>query len=174
MSVVEEVVTLRDDILVWPTVTALTTCLCQELVSSGLPPVCLCAPVPGADVALDYVTEDAGMAWVRLAAAFPTLQFPAQATAPSCVTPLAFTLDVGVAYCAPVPEPDGSPPGLAALFDATRLQLAAMAAARRAIVCCLGTSARTAVLGQYTPYGPAGGVVGGWWTVAVLEEAVRG
>jgi hypothetical protein len=164
---------LVDDTIAWPILMDLVQCLCAELAKSNLPPVCICSPMPGETIAVDYVTAEAGMAWVRLVQAYPSTNFPAQTAAASCGAPLAIQYDVGVAYCAPTLEEDGSAPGMLVQFETTQVQLAAMAAIRRAILCCLGAATKDAVLGLYTPMGPAGGVVGGFWTVAIAQGAIR-
>jgi hypothetical protein len=165
-----------EDTVAWPVLVALADCLCAELVTAGLPTTCICTVMPGEGVATDYVTPTQGMAWVRMASAFPSSVFPSQDQgAGGCLMPLAIQLEVGVLYCAPVTEGrSNNPPGLSAMFDSTRLQMAAMAAMLRAIECCLGSAGRKGVsLGAYTPAGPDGAVVGGTWQVTVAEGVVR-
>lgn len=171
MTVVAERV-LVEDKAIWPSITSLLGCLCEEVIRSGLPPVCICTPLPGEEIATDYVSEDAGMAWVRLESAWPSTSFP-NPSAASCSAPIAYGLEVGLAYCAPTLEEDGSPPPFGAQFDTTRVQIAAMAAMRRAILCCFPAArAQDVVLGLYVPMGPAGGVVGGTWSISVAEGAI--
>jgi len=172
---VDEVV-LVEDRIAWPVVIKLADCLCTELVDAGLPPTCICSPMPGEAVAADYVNSNEGMAWVRVNSVYPSAVFPAQdQSASGCLMPMAVQLEVGVLYCAPVTEGrSNNPPGLSQLFDSTRLQMAAMAAMLRAIECCLGaTSSKFVSLGPYTPLGPDGGVVGGSWSVTVAEGVLR-
>lgn len=177
MTAPPDVVDVVEDRIAWPVLIQLADCLCTELVTAGLPPTCICAPFPGEAVATDYVNQDQGMAWVRLASMFPSSAFPAQdGTASGCLMPMAAQLEVGVLYCAPVTQgrSNRTPPGLSAMFDSTRLQMAAMAAMLRAIECCLGAANRKSVaLGAYAPLGPDGGVVGGTWTVTVAEGVLR-
>lgn len=173
MTAVAEPPVLVEDASVWPAITSLVSCLCRQLELDGLPPVCICSPLPGETYALDYVTEDAGMAWVRLEAAWPSTNFPNPTQAARCDAALAFSLEVGVAYCAPILQDDGSPPDLAAQFEATRLQLAAMSSMRRAIRCCFPVSNLDVVLSGYAPLGPDGAAVGGVWTLWVAEGVVR-
>lgn len=163
---------LVTDRSIWPAITALTSCLCQTLETRGLPPVCICTPMPGEELATDYVTEDAGMAWVRLVSAYPSVSFPNAAVNASCASPLAFELEVGVAYCAPMPENDGTPPGMSAQFDAVEVQMAAMDAMTAALLCCFPGNRVDVVLNQYTPMGPQGGVVGGTWSLYVAQGVV--
>lgn len=172
---VDEIVMVEDR-LAWPVLVKLTDCLCTELVSSGLPPTCICSPMPGEAIAADYVSKDQGMAWVRVSSVYPSSIFPAQdQSASGCAVEIAVQLEVGVLYCAPVTEGrSNNPPGLGRMFDSTRLQMATMAAMLRAIECCLGRASRKGVaLGAYTPLGPEGGVVGGSWQVTVAEGVVR-
>jgi hypothetical protein len=156
---------------VWPAMTSLISCLCQEVTASGLPELCFCGLLPGENVPGDYVTEDGGMGWVRLVSAYPSVVFPGQDSTATCVSPLAFELEIGLLYCAPVIDQFGEPPSVVSQFEATRVQTAAMAAMRRALVCCLRPGV-DAVLGAYTPMGPEGQVVGGTWQVFVSEGVV--
>ena len=176
MTVPVDEVVLVEDRLAWPVLVKLTDCLCQELLSSGLPPTCICSPMPGEAIAADYVSPSQGMAWVRVNSVFPSTTFPAQdQSAFGCAVSIAVQLEVGVLYCAPVTEGrSNKPPGLGQMFDSSRLQMAAMAAMLRAIECCLGRASHKSVaLGAYTPMGPEGGVVGGSWQVTVAEGVVR-
>lgn len=161
-----------EDRSIWPAIESLISCLCSQLVSDGLPPVCICAPMPGEAIATDYVSDSAGMAWARLTSGWPSTSFPNADVTPGCAAPLAFGVELGVAYCAPTMSDDGDPPDLTAQYEATRLQLAAMNTMRRAIACCFPGRAPNVVLGTYTPIGPEGGVVGGVWTISVAEGAI--
>jgi hypothetical protein len=164
--------TMVEDRSLWPTIAALTACLCRQIVDDGLPVVCICSPMPGEIIATDYVTEDAGMAWVRMESGYPSTAFPAPSGIAACDAPLAFGLELGIAYCAPMPDDEGNPPSMNEQFDATRLQLAGMNTIRRAILCCFPSKARDVVLGTYQPLGPEGGVVGGFWSISVAEGAI--
>lgn len=165
---------LRTDTLVWPAMTALAECLCTEIIASGLPPTCLCGVLPGEQIDASYVSSSEGMAWVRLAGAYPYQSFPnATVSGNSCVMPLAFEIEVGALWCAPVGDSRGNPPSMEAQFETAEIQVAAMAAMHRAIRCCLPTERAQSALGQYTPAGPEGGVVGGTWNLYVAENLVR-
>lgn len=159
---------LRTDLWVWPTMARLAECLCNEIVAAGLPPTCLCGILPGEQVDASYVNSKEGMAWVRLAGGYPYNVFPnASLNGTTCAMPLAFELEVGALWCAPVGDSRGNPPTMEAQFATTEIQVAAMAAMHRAIICCMPTERATAALGLYTPAGPEGGVVGGTWSVVV-------
>lgn len=160
---------LVTDRWVWPTMTRLAECLCTEIVDAGLPPTCFCGILPGEQIDASYVTSSEGMAWVRLAGGFPYNVFPnATLNGTTCAMPLAFELEVGAMWCAPVAsDARGNPPSMTDQFAAAEIQVAAMAAMHRAILCCMPAERATAALGQYAPAGPEGGVVGGTWTVVV-------
>lgn len=175
-AILDVPVGLVDDRVAWPVLTRLADCLCQEIIKAGLPPTCICSPFPGEAIATDYVSKDEGMAWVRVSSVFPSANFPAQdQIARGCLMPLAIQLEVGALFCAPVTNGRSSaPPRMPAMFDSTRIQMAAMAAMLRAIECCLShDSNKNVALGAYTPLGPDGGVVGGSWIVTVAEGVIR-
>lgn len=157
---------MADDTALWPAMVALSECLCETLEAEGLlPGDCFCGVLPGDNVAWDYKE---GMAWVRLQDAFPSAVFPTQSTAlRNCDTPIAATLEVGVLHCHPGLGPNGTFPSREMQFEATRQQMAAMAAMRKAVQCC---GIDTLILGLYTPLGPQGLYVGGSWTVYIGEE----
>jgi len=156
---------LIDDQGVWPRLIALRDCLCEEIEKSGLPSVCYCEVMPGSIPVFDY--SDDGMAWVRLGQAFPSTIFPQQSLdlRSSCTTGLAYEVEVGIVRCPPGLDHHGRPPTAEDEFEATRIQLADMAAMRRAIQCCF--KGKDAVLGAYTPIGPDEGALGGTWTVSI-------
>lgn len=160
----------REDTTVYPTMLELAGCLCVELAASGLPEPCTCSVLPGGDVAFDHCTEcsddKCGQAWVRLTNAFPSQQLPEPDVTGTCASRLAYTLEVGVVRCAPMPDSAGNPPSVDEQLAAVRLQMADMAAMRRAIACCLaGNQDRDYILEPYLPYPTLGGCVGGAWTV---------
>lgn len=150
----------------------LSACLCAEIESSGLPTPCFCGITEGTEANLDCGScdEGCGAAWVRLDNAFPTTDFPNATTGVAlCGTQLAFVLEVGITRCfSPFGDERGTGVGVAEHLEATRLQLADMAAMRRAIACCLATGDTDYTLGSYTPIPFQGGCGGGSWQVTVL------
>lgn len=149
--------------------TALATCLCAEIQEAGLTPPCFCGVVPGQTTIQEYVgdcdTHD-GMAWVRLANAYPAVGVGIAAETPgSCGASLGFDVEVGVARAYPIQEEALSE---AQTLASTEGQVAAMMAARKAILCCSAYGGKDFILGQWTPIGPLGGLVGGSWTVHLL------
>lgn len=152
-----------DDPNIWPIMQELKECMCQTLEDRGLMPGdCFCGVLPGDNVSYDYTN---GMAWVRLVDSYPSSTFPSQDSAfTSCQAPLAATLEVAALNCVPGLTASGVFPGEAILKEATRLQLATMHALRYAIQCC---EIEEIMLGAYTPVGPQGNLVGGFWQVNV-------
>lgn len=156
-----------EDDVIWPLLVRLQQCLCETLTARGLMPGdCFCGILPGDQVAYDY---SSGMAWVRLVNEYPTTVFPQIDNTPrtSCAADLAATIEVGVMQCAPTLTGSGGLPTYADQFEATRLQMATKRAMHQAIVCC---GFENAVLGQYSPQGPQGGLVGGIWLIDILSE----
>ena len=161
---------MRLDQAIWPVVEAMSVCLCSTLNDAGLGDnLCFCGIFPGAQ-AYDQMGEGtAGQAWVRVVRIYPSNTFPQIEQNPrrSCGSDLAVELEIGVLRCAPMPTDAGRiPPTMSAQWDATRLQMADMAAMQRAVQCCYSDS-DLVMLGNYTPAGPTGGVVGGTWQVFV-------
>jgi hypothetical protein len=145
---------------------ALGVCLCAEVAD-----LCYCGLVAGENVALDYVNscdDDAcGMGYVRLLAAAPTTGIGVVSeTVNNCGATLGFQVEVGVFRCFPM-ESDGGPPQPEAMLESAKQQTADMLAIRRALACCdIGDF----LLDAYQPYGPLGGVVGGFWQATLSED----
>jgi hypothetical protein len=166
----------RLDRAVWPAVEAMSVCLCSTLNDSGLGDLCFCGVFPGAQPYDQMGDGTAGQAWVRVVRVYPSNAFPQIEQDPrrSCASGLAVEMELGVLRCAPMPADSGRvPPTMSAQWDATRLQMADMAAMQRAVQCCY-TESDLVMLGNYTPTGPAGGVVGGTWQVFVSAAATPG
>lgn len=171
-----EPIPFREDYWVYPRLVDLATCVCEELNASGLPQTCFCGVIPGGLAAFDYCTCQGacGQAWTRLVTAYPSVNFPNQSLSATCDQPLAFVIEVGIVRCAPVSNKDGVPPSVSAQLEATRLQMADMAAMVRAIKCCMGHDEDDEdldyALGVYTPTPPGGGCLGGTWSVTVTQR----
>jgi hypothetical protein len=154
------------------TLEKLASCLCAQIETDGLPAVCFCGLAPGAEIALDYQGDCpdgvCGMAWVRLATAYPATALGNTSEQPgNCAVPVGFDVEIGIVRCASLPDEDGSPPSEADLLADTQIQVADMLVMRRAVVCCVGSDH---LLRAYTPIGPDGGVVGGVWAVSLMED----
>jgi hypothetical protein len=173
---------LVEDTLIYPTIVELAACLCLELEAAGGPPLCYCGPVAG-ELALDFCGGSCdgdgcgGQAWVRFDSAFPSIAFPAPdgALLGNCRSPLAFSLEIGVARCAPQGTNSGvngyTPPTMEEYVEAIRLQLSDVAAMRRAVQCCFGKNDRDYILGSYDQLTvSSGGCLGGLFSVAVWES----
>lgn len=172
---------VREDVEIYPIMVDLAACLCTELEASGLGGACFCGIIPGDQAVLDVCAtcEKAGaacpgQAWVRLITGYPSSLFPQpDVQGASCNTPLAYQIEIGVARCFPTGKANNvsgyTPPTMAEQLNATRLQLADMAAMKRAIKCCLSGSHEdlTYVLGAYVPISTGGGCGGGVWQLTV-------
>lgn len=170
-----DTIPVREDTLIYPLLTKLTDCLCTELVASGLEAACQCSLVPGVGPSLDFCAEGCdggcpGQAWVRLLRAFPSATFPAQDALATCFDLLAFEVEVGVARCLPLGDSRGNPPQTQELFNTARLQLADMAAMRRAILCCFTGTDIDHVLGNFEPTFGSGGCLLSTWSLVVRQE----
>lgn len=171
-------VDFREDALVYPSLIKMTACLCAEIEASGLPTPCSCALVPGPLAVMDGCGgcsggSCGGQAWVRLVAASQSRTFPSpDNTLSSCAVPLMWTVEVGIARCAPTGTNGVRgfiPPSTDEYLAAVRLQTADMAAMRRAIQCCFGDGTYTYLLGPYQPMPVSADCEGGTWTVQVWE-----
>lgn len=154
---------------IWPLLPPLVDLLKDEIARANLPDLAKVMIAPGQDV----VIADAGcepFGWVHLRTTFPSSTFPTPdyTLRGSCTSPLAGTVEVGVVRCAPAITEDRTGglvlPSAVEESEAAKVQLADMAAIRRAI---LRLRVESRVLGPYTPFGPQGGVVGGLWSVTL-------
>lgn len=165
----------REDFLIYPTMVRLSGCLCAEITASELPEPCFCGIIPGTEQALDCGSCDdgCGAAWVRLSNGFITSDFPQpDISLANCNKGVAFALEVGITRCfSPFGDAEGNMPGVDEYLRQTRLQLADMAAIRRAISCCFATVDTDYILGSYSPIPFDGGCGGGAWEVYVMQES---
>jgi hypothetical protein len=147
----------------------LATCLCAQILTDGLPPVCFCGVVPGQDVALDYAgdCDDAcGQAWVRLATAYPSVSVGQPSQIPNnCTVGIGVEIELGIVRCLDVGDGQ-TPPDPVELTAAGVLQVADMMAMWRAVACC--RQSKDFIIGQYAPIGPQGGLVGGTLPLGIL------
>lgn len=172
---------LREDTSIYPLLIELASCLCQQMDAIDGPDLCYCGITTG-NIALDYCGGSCesggcgGQAWVRLVDGFPSSIFPTvDAVMTNCNSPWAFSLEIGVARCAPIGDVNGvngyTPPTLAQQVEAIRLQTADMAAMRRALQCCFAKTDRDYLIGQYSQLDVNdGGCLGGTINLFVREE----
>lgn len=144
----------------------------EELTRDGTrEDMCLVSVMPGADVPIDYALEDcAGMAWVRMVNAAPSVIFPnADALPQNCAYTLAYGIEMGVLRTAPTPTMFGSDISLPEPedhFEAAQAQFKDLDAMHRALR-NTGAQFEDFLIGTYTPSGPDGGAVGGSWTATI-------
>jgi hypothetical protein len=137
--------------------------------------LCAKAIYPGALVPLDYGLESCGgQAFVRLTGAVPTTTFPNPDASPmSCLTTLAYTFELGVSRPSTYLDfvaGEANLPDDEEQIASAHAQYADMMAVRAAVK-RVRDDVDLVVLGAYTPFGPDGGTVGGYWTVQVGMEA---
>lgn len=154
--------------------TELAACLCAQIDADGLTKPCFCGIVPGQQVVADFMPdcfglegeELDGMAFVRLALAYPAFQpgVVVEDPAASVIAGLGVDIEIGILRSIPAPE-EGLDEKAAA--DAAMSQYDDMLAIRKAIVCCAELERADFILNQYQPFGPLGIVVGGAFTVMV-------
>lgn len=123
---------------------------------------------PGNAVVFDFDEDCRGMAWVRLVSSNPTASFPTPAaTLNNCAYTLAYTVEVGM--IGPAPQMTDTMgefalPDDVELFEASMRQAEELEMMHQAI---RSAKIPEKILGDYTPQGPEGGVMGGIWTVTV-------
>lgn len=154
----------------------LAACLCAEIEADrdrypGTEEMCFCGVVPGEQY-LDMAGVGdcdgaAGQAWVRLAGAYPSTQPGVAEVSPdNCAMPLGFDIELGILRFFGM-EDDGQPWSAAEVLAAALLQTRDVGIIQRAVNCCESLPAKSFVLGQYTPIGPEGFLMGGTWTLSV-------
>lgn len=145
-------------------VTQLTACLCAGLSDSA---PCSCAPVEGIMAINDNFGDDCdqGMAWVRLASAYPCeATGEASTRKQNLKLGLGFDIEIGVERPMLLDEDDGT------VSDADHATMVAreiedMKACFQAVGCCEALKGIDVIVGTWTPRGPQGAVYGGQLTI---------
>lgn len=111
--------------------------------------------------------DDCSRAWVRVNGAYPANGIGVANDEPnqSCETLIGMDLEIGIIRCVEI-EKNGEAPTATNLLAASIQNIRDMVAIRKAVLCC--THFEDYQLGDWTPTGPDGGRVGGYWTLAVL------
>lgn len=166
--------TYTDDDVFWPKLLELVQCVAREWVEAGLPEPCFMGIMPGEFAPNDYCqcneTGECGQVWVRLQLVTELLNPNSVGElGNACATPLVAQVEVGHLGCVPGINDQGELPGVSEQLEAARQQYAAMAALGRAIRCCYASKKDIGSL-SYTPYGPAGGCVGGQWVFVMAGD----
>lgn len=131
---------------------------------------CAVTIYPGTGVPVDFGPESdcRGTAWVRLVSASPSVAFPSPAmTVDNCGYTLAYIVEMGMVGPAPVMEerlgrlvvPDD-----VEQFEASMRMFAELEMMHAAIK---AAGIDQLILGDWTPQGPEGGVMGGLWTMTI-------
>ncbi len=159
------------DLSVTPIVEALLACYEVEVGKVADPPASVCLRT-GDQVAL-LVAQSAdeccdGLAWVRVAAVYPSANFPEPDAAPSNCGPIqwAVVLELGAARCAPTGDAQ-SIPTCEQWLAVSRAVLDDRAAMVRAVCCWGADTVWPYLVGQWSPWPTEGGCVGGTMQVTV-------
>jgi hypothetical protein len=145
--------------------TVLAECVCTTLAVEGAGETCWCGVHPGAAVSWDYCSggecrsDTCGMAWVRPTTVFPYDAFAQPVIDLRCAHPLAWGVEVGSLRCMPQPS-SGELLSPEESMEVTWGQVLDARAIHNALKCC---DIKIAPV-LYTPVGPQGGCVGGYWT----------
>jgi hypothetical protein len=165
---------LVDDARFWPVLQKALECLTQELDKAGGPARCYTGFTLGDGAGtLGLINcrdgKCGGVAWVRAGQAFPSDAFPAPAEFGKCASPLAMTIEMGVARCAPRAQGTNMYPDPQATFNALRLYMSDQAAMNKAICCVEKAVGREYEFarGSWDPLDQAAGISGGTWTFTV-------
>jgi hypothetical protein len=149
---------------------SLAECLCAAVCEGDNPEPCFCGVMPGENWIAEYAgdcRDKCGSAWVRLGAAYPSVTAGEADTRPhNCGASIGVDIEVGIVRCAPVPNSVGEVDPAKVLASAQQ-QAEDILTMWRAISCCPEVTKRDYILGQYSPVGPQGGLMGGIWTLAV-------
>lgn len=154
------------DLSVFPVAQVLLECLAAEVALLDQAPAVTSLRVGSQVELLIALTRDEcceGVAWVRVAAIYPSSTFPVADTVWTPCAPVqwAAVFELGVARCAPTPDANSIPSAddWNALAEAVLEDAAAM---RRAICCFEATERdRMNLPGLWTPLPVEGGCVGG-------------
>lgn len=167
------------DNVVFSQMAEIAECLCAKLAANGLPTVCFCGIIAGAlpydatGVGEGCESDDpddnvgCGQAWVRLVSAYPSTQVGVADVIPgNCTKGFGYDIEIGVMRCIRIEELGGALPA-DEMLAAVQLQIADMLTMQQALMCCSAFDTEDFVLGQYTPIGPEGGLVGGSWLTSI-------
>lgn len=165
--------TLYDSNPVFNRVGELAECLCAQIADpvNGVPDVCFCGIVPGEQAIGNYAGDcktKCGMAWVRLAGLYPMASIGVIDPSPgNCGAGLGIDVELGILRCISVGDESGNLPSPVELLESTQLQIADALVMHKAIRCCDAIPSKEAIIANYTPTGPLGGLVGGTLVVSM-------
>lgn len=148
----------------------LLECACSAVTARGQGKPCFCGVYPGERVSWEYCsegecTDGCGMVYIRPSTSFPYTEFPIQDTSGGCTGPMAYEIELGVVRCFQTMNDQGELP------SATDVTAAAMRlgedqnALLMALNCCQSPYLKTKAVAEWTPTGPSGNCVGGFWRV---------
>jgi len=157
--------------MIQPLLEDLAECLCAQIHEDGSPELCFCGIMPGDGFVAEYAgdcNDRCGAAYVRLTQAYPSVTAgQPDVTRNNCGASLGIDIEIGIIRCAPMPNSRGEAPPPAEVLAAARQQSKDILTMRKAVLCCNELKAHDYIMGTYTPVGPQGDALGGFWTLAV-------
>lgn len=145
--------------------TAIASCLCAEVNEDDT--MCFCGVIQGTQAVHDFwpdCTND-GMAWVRLAAAYPSTTLGVADQTPGIKGKfIGLDIEIGIVRTHEVDPSDAqiSPEEYAAMAEKASDDLHLI---YHVIACCDALNERDFIMGNYQPIGPTGFVYGGGVTI---------
>lgn len=151
---------------------SLAACIETTFDEEQRPAVCFNGVIMGDGMSAAWAGECdnglCGMTWVRLVNIYPADSPGAQNTQPAnCSNGLGAEFEVGVLRCTPIDATDAEEEEADSL-QTTSDVLADMVSLRKALLCCTDLPKNEMVLGNWTPMGPLGGLVGGAWLLYAM------
>ena len=153
----------------------LAACLLNEITDRELPMPCTVAVMPGESVVPEYQgpctnkKHVCGLGWVRMMTGYPATGVGVRnANTGNCNSTLGLDLNMGITRCITLPTDPRTTMRTAELEALAKSTADDMEAMRAAIVCCANQPGKDLLLGAYSPIGPAGGMVGGSWSMSVV------
>lgn len=149
----------------------LAACVETQFAEDNRPKTCFHGVIPGEGVTALWAGECendiCGMTWVRMISAYPSnTTGVSDVTSNPCDLDLGMDVEVGVLRCTNVLIEDAETDEAESLEVSSDI-MADMMSLRRAILCCFDADKSQRILGNWTPMGPLGMLVGGVWTVYV-------
>lgn len=155
----------------------LLDCAKALLAQTAFGPVCSASISPGEQVAWDRVgtcepngyggEENCGQLYLRPAGAYHSEIFPIESTQRTCKLPLAYTFELGILRCFPVPDIEDDPTSDEMMTDWGLSCMEDQAALYQALLCCGTPRFGDVAVVDWEPVGPQGGVIGGFWTIQI-------
>ena len=144
----------------------LLECLAERLEEEERDPIEISVVLPGVS-AFRVGASECSQAWVRIAGAYPsTVTGQPDARPGACGPLLGLSLEFGIMRCWTPPDEDEEP-STEELETAMAEIAADIETLKATILCCDALESEDVLMGRWTPMGPEGPDVGGYWTLEV-------